>query len=193
MMSSEEEPKSQFDFTLHGHMNEKDSPPAFVREAHAYRERVPARSNAEPGSDDTIPEVNSATVSSPRLPIDALKSQVEETQYVTLELDTQPTTEFDVSPITRRVLDNTDSIWASVPPPPVDAPLLERRDTPDIDVSDFRYGPAPKKSLNLSRPHKPPRRDQEAATVETQKPVRRSLQVNGEDRLFKPQNSLIKS
>src|SRR5208282_5833851 len=121
-MSFEEEPESQFDFTVHGHMNEIESPPAFLRQAHTYRARVPERNGDEPGSDDTIPD---PAVPSPTLQNNELKSQVEETQYVALELDTQPTTEFDVSPITQRVLENTDLNSASVPPPAMNVLLLE--------------------------------------------------------------------
>jgi hypothetical protein len=179
-MSSEEELESQFDFALHRHMNEIDSPPAFVREAQAYRERVPARNSDEPGSDDTMPEVDSAAISSPKLQDDELKSQVEETQYVALELDTQPMTEFDVSPITRRVLNNTDSNSTSVPQPGMDALLLERRDASGVlETPEFRFGPAPKpNSMNLSRPPKPPHRNQETAKMDTQMLIKGSPQVN---------------
>jgi hypothetical protein len=186
-MPPEDEPESQFDFIVHGHMNEVDSPSAFIREAHAYREMLPSQNGDDPGSDDTIPEINSAAVPSPRLHSDELKSQVEETQYVALEPDTQPSTEFDVSPLTRRVLDNTHSSSASVPPPTMNMLRLDRPDALDVtETPQFRYGRPPKPSMNLTRSlTKPPRPNQEIATMEPGVLGRSSLQVDRSGKLLK--------
>lgn len=182
-MSFQEEPESQIDFPLHQYTNERDSPPPFdcVTNRHRHHEPNPAHKSVEPGSDDTIPDGNTAAISSPISHHEALRSQVEETQFVPVEHDTQPSVDYDISPITQRVLDNTESASASLPPPMMAMPLLERRDTPVLpDSSGFRFGKPPNpNSMILTRPLPGPNRPRkkEMTNAEMLMPHKSSLPV----------------
>lgn len=182
-MSFEEEPESQIDFPLHQYTSERDSPPLFDRGAHghAHYGPSPALNSDELGSDDTVSDDNLAPISSPISQFGVLKGQVEETQFVPVEHDTQPSMDYDISPITRRVLDNTESSSASLLPPVMAMPLLERRDTPILsDSPEFRFGKPPKpNSMKLTRALPGPNRphQKEATDREILIPPKSSLPV----------------
>lgn len=161
-MSFREEPESQIDFPLHQYTNKRSFSPPFDcgADRHAHHEQSPAHERDQPGSDDTIPDSNTAAISSLISAHEVLKSQVEDTQFIPVENDTQPSVNYDISPITRRVLDNIESTSPSLPPPVMAMPILERRDTPALsDGPGFRFGKPPNpNSMKLTRPLPGPNR-----------------------------------
>jgi hypothetical protein len=168
-MSFQEEPESQIDFSLHQHTNERDSPPPFDcgADRHAHHEPSPAHKSNQPGSDDTIPDSNTAEISSPISAHEVLKSQVGETQFVPVENDTQLSVNYNISPIARRVLDNIESTSPSLPPPVMAMPILERRDAPVLsDGAGFRFGKPPNPNcMKLTRPLPGPNRPRKKEMV----------------------------
>jgi hypothetical protein len=171
-MSFQEEPESQIDFPLHQHTNERDSPPPFDCDPHGHAnlEPSPVPNSDEAGSDDTVPDNNTAPISNAALQHDTLGSQVEDTQYVPIEYDTQPSMDYDISPMTLRVLNNIESSSANLPPPMMAMPLLEMRDTPALpDSPEFRFGKPPKpNSMKLTRPLPGPNRPRQIDITNTE-------------------------
>jgi hypothetical protein len=150
-MSAQEEPESQIDFSLYQHTNEQDSPPPLDCDDHADAQHEPHR--LRNGNDDPVLDDNIAPISSPHSQHGVLRSQVEETQFVSIERDTQLSINYDMSPTTRRVLENTESSSAKLSPPLMVIPLLERREVPALpDSPKFRFGKPPKPdNMNLTR------------------------------------------
>jgi hypothetical protein len=183
-MSFQEEPESQIDFLLYPYPNERGPPPPFGcgADKHAKHEPSPANKSDEPGSDDTIPDGNLSVISSPVSQHRVLQSQVEETQFVPVESDTQPSMDYDISPTTRRVLDNTELSSTRLPPPFIAIPLLEREDTPVVsDIPEFRFGKPPNSNnMKLTRPIPGPTRphQKEMTNTESLMPPEGSLPVN---------------
>jgi hypothetical protein len=179
-MSFQEEPESQIDFFPYQHTNEQDSPPPLDCDDHAdvQHEPRPLRNS----NDDPVLGDNIAPISSPHSQHGVLRSQVEETQFVSIERDTQPSTNYDISPTTKRVLENTESTSARLSPPLMVTPLLERREVPALpDSPKFHFGKPPKPdSMNLTRrPPGPIRPGQvEVTNMETLTSSQDSLPVN---------------
>jgi hypothetical protein len=161
-MSFQEEPESQIDLTMQRDSERKDSPPLFDVDYHARAnyEAYHPHSGNDHGSDDTVSDENTAQISIPLFQPRDLESQVGETQFVPIERDTQPSTDFDMSPTTRKVLENTESNSAMLPPPIMSMTLLERLDNPAVsDGPEFRFGKPPNaQNMNLRRPPPGPHR-----------------------------------
>lgn len=162
-MSLQEEPESQIDEPLYQHTSEQDSPLPLNCDDLADAELKPRRPphNDEPGSDDSVLDCNASQISSPLSQKGDLQSQVEDTQFFPIERDTQPSFDYDMSPTTRRVLENTEPNSAKTLLSVIAMPLLERPVVPVVsDGPEFRFGKPPiqnnmKHTRPPSKPHRP--------------------------------------
>lgn len=144
---SYQEFESQSDISLHEHINKPDSSPTYACDTPEFSEQTHVGNSSEPGNDETIPEPFNAPVSGPNMPHTDNESQVDGTQCVAIELETQPTAGFSISPNTRRVLENTDSGPINVPHLTMSTLFLERQDSPfSPNISSFRFGTPPKQN-----------------------------------------------
>ncbi len=168
-MSFQEEPESQIEILSYQHTNVRDSPPLFNSDPHEHTHHKPslAQNRDEPSSENTLLGDKTPLFSSPVSNNDALESQVEDTQFVPIETDTQPSVDYDISPTTRRFLENTESSSAELPPPMILTPLLERQNIPALpDGPGFRFGKPPKPSnMKLIRPPPGPSRTHHEETT----------------------------
>jgi hypothetical protein len=153
MMPYQEEPESQVEPPLHGYMDDMEFPPREVRNEGVQEEQSIAEECTEVGSRDATPEDATAATQFESLRRNNSKSLVEETQFVDVELDTQGTDAYDISPTTRRAMDNMVLAPIAEAPPIMQTVFLERKPVDGPDLSSFRFGVPPKAdSMKLNRP-----------------------------------------